>query len=77
VTQVAAFATERPFEVEDFSPSPSPEVDEGELYVDTGPNPFEPLAQTAVLTPASRPASDEFCRRVDLNSARSVGMYSY
>lgn len=71
-TQVTAFATERPFEVEDFSPSPSPspEVDEGELYVYTGPNPFELLAQTAVLTPASRPASDELCRRVDLNSAR-------
>ncbi|CAM4513917.1 unnamed protein product [Leuciscus chuanchicus] len=36
-------------------------VEEGELFVDTGPEPyqFEPLAQTAVLTPASRSAFDD------------------
>jgi len=52
-------------------------VDEGELYVYTGPNPFELLAQTAVLTPASRPASDELCRRVDLIPHRDRHLMSY
>lgn len=62
-SDTSSFATERSFEVEDFSPPPSPEVEDVEVSVDTGPGPepyqFEPLAQTAVLTPASRSASDD------------------
>ena len=57
----SSFTTELSFEVDDFSPPPSPEVEEGELSADTGPEPyqFEPLAQIAVLTPVSRSASDD------------------
>nr|XP_055054222.1 P2X purinoceptor 7-like [Misgurnus anguillicaudatus]XP_055062958.1 P2X purinoceptor 7-like [Misgurnus anguillicaudatus] len=61
-SDASSFTTELSFEVEDFSPPPSPEVEEGELSVDTaGPEPyqFEPLAQTAVLTPETRSASDD------------------
>jgi len=32
-SEASSFATERPFEVEDFSPPYSPEVEEGELSV--------------------------------------------
>jgi len=39
--------------------------------LDTGPYQFEVVAQTAVLTPASRSVSDEFCR-VDVNSAHGL-----
>ena len=60
-SDASSFATELSFEVEDFSPPPSPEVEGGELFVDTGLEPYqiESLAQTAVLTPASRSASDD------------------
>ncbi len=59
-SDASSFATERSFDVEDFSPPPSPEVEEGELSVDTGPEPyqFEPLAQTAVLTPDANNPSE-------------------
>uniref|UniRef100_A0A8C1GWF0 Uncharacterized protein n=1 Tax=Cyprinus carpio TaxID=7962 RepID=A0A8C1GWF0_CYPCA len=61
-SDTSSFATERSFEVEDFSSPPSPEVEDVDVSVDTGPGPelyqFEPLAQTAVLNPASRSASD-------------------
>lgn len=54
-SDASSFATERSFEVEDFSPPPSPEVEDVEVSEDTGPGPepyqFKPLAQTAVLTP--------------------------
>lgn len=59
-SDASSFATERSFDVEDFSPPPSPEVEEGELSVDTGPEPyqFKPLAQTAVLTLDADDASE-------------------
>ena len=50
-SDASSFATELSFEVEDFSPPPSPEVEEGELSVDTGPEPyqFEPLEAESIL----------------------------
>lgn len=36
----------RSFDVENFSPPPSPEVEEGELAVDTGPEPYQWAAGT-------------------------------
>ena len=38
-SDASSFATERSFEVEDFSPPPSPEVEDVEVSVDTGPGP--------------------------------------
>jgi len=35
-SDTSSFATDQSFEVEDFSPPPSPEVEDVELPVDTG-----------------------------------------